>query len=727
MTRPIARILPAILLPAALFLAAPHLARGADHHVPASIVAPGAKWITLAGSVSPAVRLARVAAPLPASKQIGITVTLRLRDASGLDAYIAAVSNPISPFYRRVLSSSEFARRFGPTVTAHRAVASWLRGQGLRVVGQNGMSIRAAGPVTRVEAAFDTPLTTYRRRGFQFYANSRPIRLPGTIASSVTAITGLSDAGRARPLGLAHAGPKFTPGGYSPAELAQAYDMASLRSSGIKGQGQTIGVASFGQYDPANISTYDQQFGISTSLERVQVDDGISLGPDPGGQDESEAELDIEVLQAGAPGAHIVVYEAPNDDAGFINNFTRIVEDNRVALVTTSWGEYEAYFPPDELNAVHQALQQAAAQGQTVFAASGDNGAYDAYSSGDSTLAGKVAVDYPCSDPYVTCVGGTSLQTTTSGAYAGETAWSSGTATSSPIGGGGGLSIDFTRPPYQVGPGVQNSYSNGMRQVPDVSAEAENGTGYALYIYDYENSNPDWGQYGGTSASAPFWTGFAATVQQAIGHRLGFLNPALYLLGSDASTFTRPPFHDVTQGTNLFYPAAPGWDFATGWGSMDGQAFVQDFQSLGTLKATPVPTPTGWKNGRPLPTATPSPTPRPIPALSITSIVLTHKIHNRQVKTNSLRLGEKGTLTIVIKVFRGRAADAFGSVLFRHKGKLVATAILRPGTFGGHTAFVAGIRISNRRTAGPVTARATISLQDTSVTRSHTFTVLSSR
>lgn len=722
MTRPIARISLTLFALTVIPLIAPRQARGAGPAVGSrSPLAPAAKWIALDGSVSPAVRLARRLAPLPARTPLGLTVEMRLRNLPALQALLRDQVNPASQRYGRFLTVTEFRRRFAPTTEQRDRLTAWLRREGLRVVGvpANGLAVQVRGPAGRVAAAFGTRFSRYRRGARHFFANDRPVRLPGAIAPAVVAVAGLTNAARQRPLGLTRVDATNTSGGYSPADLSRLYNLDPLRARGIDGRGQTIGLVSFGQFDPANVATYDTRFGLTGRVTRVLVGDGVSVGAAPGGQDQSEAELDVEVAQAGAPGAQILVYEAPNNDTGFINNFNRIVGDNRASVISTSWGEYETYFPPDERKAIHQALQEAAAQGQTVFAASGDNGAYDAFGGGEPTLANQLAVDFPGSDPYVTSVGGTALQTA-NGVYAGETVWSEGSAQTSPGGSGGGLSVAFKRPAYQTGPGVISSYSNGMRQVPDVAAEAENGVGYALYALDWNSNQASWAQYGGTSAASPLWAGFTAMVQQALGGRVGFLNPTLYRLGQAASTFPVPPFHDVTQGTNLYYPATPGWDFATGWGSFDGGAFLQDLQNLSPVTATPIPTPRGWRKGgvRVTPTATPTPA-----TIVITAIVLSHRVQGKQVRTDFLRLGERGTLAILYRVKRGRRADIVGIMLLRHDGRLVGTAILRPGTYGGKRAFLTTVRITSRDQAGALSARVTLSAGASTTTRSRSFKV----
>jgi subtilase family serine protease len=142
----------------------------------------------------------------------------------------------------------------------------------------------------------------------------------------------------------------------------------------------------------------------------------------------------------------------------------------------------------------------------------------------------------------------------------------------------------YQRPVWQTGPGVANVYSNGMREVPDVSADADPLTGYALY-YTGNGCRPlsqCWQIVGGTSAATPFWASLVLLINQLAEQQgqppLGFLDQALYQLeASSGSNVTAPlPFHDVTIGGNLYYDATPGWDYSTGWGSPDGAVLAQD-------------------------------------------------------------------------------------------------------------------------------------------------------
>jgi subtilase family serine protease len=224
-----------------------------------------------------------------------------------------------------------------------------------------------------------------------------------------------------------------------------------------------------------------------------------------------------------------------------------------------------------------QTLQQAAAQGQSFFAASGDFGAFDC--AGGQPPTNQLSVDSPANDPLITAVGGTALSLNANFTYLSESAWTTSGVTP-PHGTGGGLSNFFPRPAWQTGPGVANVYSTFVRQVPDVALDADPATGYSFCVTTCATSPPGqgWRVLGGTSAAAPSWAAFTALYNQyAAGvsrPRLGFANPMLYNLGSNPQT--SPPYHDVTTGNNLYYNATIGWDYPTGWGTPQVSNLVVD-------------------------------------------------------------------------------------------------------------------------------------------------------
>ncbi|HLJ66749.1 MAG TPA: S53 family peptidase [Chloroflexota bacterium] len=665
----------------------------------------------------PDLRRARRLGAAPSTRTLGVTVTLRVRDQGSLDALLSQLYAPSSPEFRQFLTPRQFEHRFAPTAAARAGVIAWLRASGLRITGTsgNGLQIFVSGRVPAIERTFATSLASFRRGAQTFTANTTQLRLPGAIASDVLAVSGLTSSAHQQPMAAPHA-QSSAPNGFAPSDITSIYDMTPLVRQGSGGSAQTIAVASFADYDPANISTFDQQFGLTAAVSRIAVSDGVSTGAQRGARNgQDEADTDIEVLQGIAPKANILVYEAPNTDRGALNLYNKIVSDDRASIITTSWGGVESSYPADELNAIHQALQEGAAQGQSFFAASGDAGAYDGAGSvpnGNTTLA----VDFPASDPWVTGVGGTTLVANGT-SYVNETTWADTSDPNNPVASGGGLSSVFKRPSYQAGPGVDNQYSNGMRQVPDVAADADPSTGYAVYTVDPRDT-PTWGVTGGTSVGAPVWAGFAALVNAAVGHPLGSLNPYLYALGQKEASSGRPPFHDVVEGTNLYYPATPGWDFATGWGSPDGAGLLADLQSL-PAPSTPAPSPT------PRPTSTPTPAATvTVPAINVDQVLLLHRVNGKLKRTGSLKLGESGILVIFYSSQHAGPLHASGRLRVQQKGKILEVLALKTATYQGRPVLEATVRFTSKKRVGTILAQGTVSLGSTSTAFNHAFKLL---
>ncbi len=338
-------------------------------------------------------------------------------------------------------------------------------------------------------------------------------------------------------------------------------------------------------------------------------------GGQPAGYGSGEALLDVENVSAMAPSAAIDVYEAPNTSFGLVDDYAAIVDDDADDIVTTTWGMCEQAVQlsePGVQEAESLLFQQAAAQGQTVLSAAGDEGSddCDAYGAPPSPGDGQnpLSVDDPSSQPYVVAVGGTSTEAATDPPL--QEAWNEGGA------GGGGISGSWSMPSWQRGsqvPGIalpgspdyrhanaiesEFGYPTGFcqqstlgptstpcRLLPDVSAQADPYSG-ALTIYskafiDYGTAG--WITLGGTSSAAPTWAAMLALVDASPAcasnpstvHGVGFVSPLLYDVASDPTTYAAS-FDDVTSGNNdIFdldngqvFPATPGFDLATGLGT----------------------------------------------------------------------------------------------------------------------------------------------------------------
>ncbi len=548
-------------------------------HVSAETSAPSS--VRLSGHVpSQAVEKAVFLDYLEAETHVPVTFTLPLRNQEVLEDLLRRLYDRADvEYYGKYLTSEAFVEQFAPTEEDYDQVIAYAKSLGLTVTGthSNRTVLNAKGPVKDVETAFNLRLHQYQLpNGRNFFAASDNPEVPASIASIISGIIGLDNHAvwrsfhRRGPIadtdelpafyGVSYTFPSGPGGGYSPNDLLKAYNLTGLPTNGA---GQIIALFELGGYQTSDITQYTTYFGLPPAqLKNVLVDGGSSSGIDP------EVTLDIELALALAPASQIYVYEGPNSNQGVLNTYNRIATDNLAKQVSTSWGLSENSSTTQQLQAENAIFQQMAAQGQTIYAAAGDSGAYDSSS-------GSLEVDDPAAQPFVVGVGGTSLRVnSTNGAYASEMVWNNGSGKGA---GGGGVSTVWPIPLWQAH--VSSAYSTTHRNVPDVALNADPNTGYAIYY------NGQWQRFGGTSCAAPLWASFTALVnQERIANELpplGFANPALYAIGVGASYAAS--FHDVLSGNNLYYSAGRGYDNATGWGSFNvANLFAQLTNSIPT-------------------------------------------------------------------------------------------------------------------------------------------------
>lgn len=518
---------------------------GVAYGFSAAFASPVSARVALSRDVVPAVSHSAQTGKVAAGKAVRTTVSFTPRNQAGLDSFLAKVADPKAKEYKHYLTVKQFAARYGATAATVAKTTSYLKSQGLKVgsVSANHLSLGVSGSAAQVEKAFGTHLATYREEGSRhtYFANTAAPTLPADIASQIADVSGLNDYAKYhRNTAVSpHATAKAV-SGLTPAKARKAYNLTSTINAGYDGTGSTVGLVEFSAFSQSDIDTYDSKFSLSPSTPTVvKVAGGTT---DTSGQD--EVDLDIEVVQALAPGAKIKVYEAPNSDAGETALYAKMVSDN-VPVISISWGINEAGETASNRTALNTDFKEAAAQGQSVYAASGDDGSDDAGNGGTS-------VDFPASDPYVTGTGGTKLTTTSTGTYSKETGWT---------GSGGGVSTIFAKP------GFQSSVTTGTkRSVPDVAADADPASGWAVF------SGGSWGVIGGTSGAAPNWAAFTAVYNSEVSVPFGYANSTIYDLASSSSYSTA--FHDVTSGSNGAFSAGTGYDKVTGWGSYNGAKFI---------------------------------------------------------------------------------------------------------------------------------------------------------
>ncbi len=603
-------------------------------------------------------------APMPRAADAGglgearlsVTLVLRLADPDGAAALLAHVSTPGDPLFRHFLTPAQFASRFGPSAASIAGVQAELAGFGLSVARAGTGTLHVTGTPAAFGRAFHLELHEFSvaaqggRPAYGFHAPLQRPTMPARIAPLVQAMFGLDSrpvmhphlrrlAAALRPsfvqLGRVPAiKPPDSPGVWTVTDFADYYDAVPLYRAGMDGTGRTIGIATLASFTPTDAYTYWGALNLPVSAKRIteiQVDGGAGAPSDDAGSDETT--LDVEQSGGIAPGARVLVYEAPNTNQGFVDLFARAIDDNQADAISTSWGNWEIFSDyanapvtdpaggqeTGSLAALHQLFVQAGLQGQSMMAAAGDAGAYDAndgMAPPDYSLA--LSVDSPGSDPAMTSVGGTTLADSFTFpvkhkpdvvvTVPTERVWgwdyllplcralqqdpvACGIL---PVGGGGGVSIHFPVPAYQknvagvqvsqpdqqfinedsVPPEVLYTLPAGFsgRNVPDVSLNADPETGYVIgYTSSAPGSTYALDQAGGTSFSAPQLNGVTQLLAQSAGGRLGLLNPLLYAQAKLLAGYEGPraPLRFIKAGSNEFYKGNYGYSPAAGVGTID--------------------------------------------------------------------------------------------------------------------------------------------------------------
>jgi kumamolisin len=411
-------------------------------------------------------------------------------------------------------------------------------------------NVKLTGTVAAMQKAFGVSLTQKVLGGGTYRVREGSIHLPPEVAGAVEAVLGLDNRPQAQPHFRAVSAAAAN-GSFTPVQVGELYQFPK----GASGAGQTIGIIELGGgYRTADIKAYFKGLGLpAPKVTTVSVDKGKNTPGNANGAD-GEVMLDIEVAASVAPGAHIVVYFAPNTDQGFIDAIAGAVHDktNNPSVISISWGGPESSWTAQAMSSLDAACQSAAALGITITVAAGDNGSTDGATGNN--------VDFPASSPHVLACGGTKLvgsgSTITSEVVWNEQASNEGAT-------GGGVSNVFALPSWQANAKVPKpSVNGGGRGVPDVSGDADPTTGYQVRV-DGQNI-----VVGGTSAVAPLWAGLIALNNKQNGKSAGFIQPQIYAAKATSA------FHDIVSGNNGAFSAGPGWDACTGLGSPIGTNLI---------------------------------------------------------------------------------------------------------------------------------------------------------
>ena len=512
--------------------------------------------LDLEGSTRDAPSGASWVGPVDPDETVELTAYLRRRPFR-----TPIVSHPgfgtTHPADRRYIPHEEFAESFGGDPDDAAAIRNVVSQWGVHVVETDlaRRSLRLSGSLSSICDLLGSEVGRYRGPAGLFRARTGPLRLPAGLEQRIVGIFGLDVRPQLQTHFRVAAAPSVS---YSPLMVGTAYAFPSADS----GSGQCVGILEFGGgYRAEDLQKFFSSMGESLPAITAVSIDGATNAPtgNPGGPD-AEVELDIEIVGALVPGARIVAYFAPNSEQGFVDAMSTAIHDavNRPNLLSVSWGGPEPSWTRQAMTVFSQACEDATAMGVTILAASGDRGATD------GEPGGMLAVDFPSSSPYVLGCGGTRLLLPGGGRLE-ERVWNDlaqgGGAT------GGGVSEFFPLPSYQADaqvPAGEGGFAG--RGVPDVAADADPDTGYAVFV---DGSSA---VIGGTSAVAPLWAALLARINQGLGAPVGYLQPLLY----------GPPekgtFHAVLEGNNGGYDAGPGWDACTGLGTPDGAALLAALQ-----------------------------------------------------------------------------------------------------------------------------------------------------
>lgn len=586
------------------------------------------------------------------AKLNGISIVFNRTAAqqADLDALLAAQQNPTSPLYHQWLNPDQFGARFGMAQADIDKVQMWLQQQGFSIdsVARSRNMIRFSGTVRQVELAFQTQMHYFKATGETHFAPSTALSVPTAIAPTIEAVRNLSDF-RPKPM---HIKPRnaFTSGVsknvfFAPGDIAVTYDINPLYTAGVDGTGQAIAIIGQSAIQASDIENFQSAAGLPKKDPVMVIVPGSGNSTVVSGGDEGESDLDVEWSGAIAKGATIdFIYTGNSTNFNAWDALLYAIDEKLAPIISISYGTCETAAQSHSFS-LETNFQQAAAQGQTILAASGDQGSTSC--SGDTTDGLSTtqqfaeAVTYPASSPYVTAVGGTEISSaddtssnstywstngstdvvTSAKTYIPEIVWNDSSSQFGLSATGGGPSALFAKPSYQAGvPGIPN---DGKRDVPDVALySSPSFPGYLFCTSDQS----DWvqasstgpaqaascnsgfrdgtsgGQYltlaGGTSFATPIFAGMLALVnqkQQWTGGQ-GQANTTLYKLAGNASTYASA-FHDVTSGNNNCnagatycgtttggFSAGTGYDMTTGLGSVD----VANLVAAWPVNATPL-------------------------------------------------------------------------------------------------------------------------------------------
>ncbi|MBL8151076.1 MAG: S8/S53 family peptidase [Blastocatellia bacterium] len=506
------------------------------------------------------------------TEKVSATIYFKLQNPDQLDKLLSEQQNPTSPHYQKWLTPSQFAEQFGAKEDEVDQTASWLKSSGavIKRVWTSRLAMEFEATPLQIEQLFATPMHNFSLKGHRYYGNERNPKIPAKLKTSIETVK-LNNFHITNPTAVAYdlkdITTNFAGGGriaLGPEDFYLAYNVKPLFDEGIDGAGQKIGIVARCDFDMKDVEVYRSTFKLPPSnVVKIAADDEIV---NLGGIEETEVLLNTQLSGMVAPKARIEVViagrnaEIDQSLAFLVNN----MPDTK--LINISFGLCEQNLQPTFQSVFNNLYKQAAAQGQTVFVATGNGGANDCRDGSRRQVNGLA------SSPHVVAVGGTTLELRFDNdgratEYVEETAWT---------GGGGGLSDIYSRPAYQS-VFSQNELEGSSRAMPDVSMLGDPSTpGYFIV------QNGSLRVTGGTSSATPCWLAVYALTNQFAKTTLGPPNARIYQLGIAQQRGGTSIFNDVTKGTNTIFgvtgfAAKPGFDLCSGWGSPNANLFVRNF------------------------------------------------------------------------------------------------------------------------------------------------------
>jgi subtilase family serine protease len=533
------------------------------------------------------------AAAVSPSQTLAMHFTMALRNRGELERLIADQQDPASPEYHRWLTPDEFTNRFGPTDADVARVTDWLKKKGFTVTALDASTreVSFTGKVARAESVFGVKIAA--SADGRWYSNTTDPMLPPDLAPMVESIHGLDNllhsqpqvrrvskrkSGASSPASIVNGiGPAF-----GPSDIYAFYDETPLLNQNIDGGGiGCIAVIEDSNIDQPGVDAFDTQFGLP-ALTAANFNVVLADHHDPGqNQDENETMVDVNYSHAVAPASSIRIYlgdQKHTKSLAVLDALHAAITEKKspctaISMSFSICGGSKGFFKTQ-----NNFFAQAAAQGQSVFIATGDNGAAGLKldQNGNCVIGTSRSINELAASPFVTAIGGTQFTPNyvdgNDAGFVAESVWDDGNGAT-----GGGASKVFTKPAFQRGVIPKDK----KRDVPDISFAASGATPGFFFGGEDQGTPSVLCCIGGTSIGAPAWAGISQLISQAKGAQIGNLNARIYQLGAKADGATTG-IRDVTAGNNAFngvagFSAGPGYDKASGWGTVDIGVFVPAF------------------------------------------------------------------------------------------------------------------------------------------------------